>query len=82
MGEVLSGSLALLLAVTGAIAAWRLTDLLGEVLPDFKLAYDLESGMEELHKKMVEHGFSAADFEGDQFVRLRTLSNRMNMLAA
>lgn len=32
VGEILSGSLALLLAVTGAVASWRLTDLLGEVL--------------------------------------------------
>lgn len=74
-------------AYTGEVGAdprnYRVNfDLLGQVLPDFKLAYDLESGMEELHRKMVEHGFSAADFEGDQFVRLRTLSNRMNMLAA
>ncbi len=55
-------------------------DMLGEVLPDFELAYNLESGMEELHRKMVEHGFDAADFEGDQFVRLRTLSKRMDRL--
>lgn len=56
-------------------------DLLGKVLPEFRLAYSLESGMEELHREMVEHGFSAADFEGDQFVRLRTLAHRMQMLA-
>ncbi len=55
-------------------------DLLGEVLPDFRLAYNLESGMEELHRKMVEHKFDAADFESDQFVRLRRLSKRMDML--
>ena len=57
-------------------------DLLGGVLPDFQLQYSLESGMAELHQKMVEHGFDTADFEGDQFVRLRTLSKRMEMLAA
>lgn len=55
-------------------------DLLAKVLPDFKLAYNLESGMEELHAKMVEHGFNAADFEGDQFVRLRTLAKRTDRL--
>ena len=33
----------------------------------------LATGMEELHRKMVDHGFSKKDFEGDQFVRLRTL---------
>ena len=30
-------------------------DLLSKVLPDFKLQYDLVTGMEELHRKMVEH---------------------------
>ncbi len=55
-------------------------DLLGRVLPGFKLQYDLQSGMEELHRKMVEHKFSKADFEGEQFVRLRKLKNRMQLL--
>lgn len=55
-------------------------DMLGRVLPDFKLQYDLASGMEELHKKMVDHKFSKADFEGEQFVRLRKLKNRMQLL--
>jgi hypothetical protein len=36
--------------------------------------------MEELYKKMVEHGFSKKDFEGDQFVRLRTLKHRFERL--
>ncbi len=56
-------------------------DLLYSLLPDFKLEYNLASGMEELHRKMLEHGFSKADFEGDQFVRLRTLKGRMDRLA-
>lgn len=51
-------------------------DMLNNMLPDFKLEYNLASGMEELHKAYVDHGFSVADFEGDQFVRLRTLKNR------
>lgn len=55
-------------------------DYLYSLLPDFQLAYNLASGMEELHRKMVEHGFSKKDFEGDQFVRLRTLKNRMDRL--
>lgn len=55
-------------------------DMLGEVLPDFELEYNLEKGMKELHSKMLEHGFDAADFEGDKFVRLRTLSKRLDML--
>ena len=55
-------------------------DLLNTLLPDFKLQYDLTSGMEELHRKMVDHGFSRKDWDGDQFVRLRVLKNRLNLL--
>lgn len=55
-------------------------DLLYKLLPDFRLEYDLVRGMEELHRKMVEHGFSKADFEGDRFVRLRTLKKRFDLL--
>ncbi len=55
-------------------------DLLGKLLPEFKLSYDLRSGMEELHRKMVQHGFSKADFEGDKFVRLRVLKQRYSLL--
>lgn len=56
-------------------------DLLNRLLPDFKLQYTLASGMEELHRKMVDHGFGKAEFEGDQFVRMRTLKHRMGLLA-
>ena len=42
----------------------------------------LAAGLEELHHKMLEHGFSAADFEGDQFVRLRTLKKRLELIGA
>lgn len=56
-------------------------DLLAKVLPDFKLAYTLDSGMEELNRKYREYGFKAKDFDGDQFVRLRTLKHRLNKLA-
>jgi nucleoside-diphosphate-sugar epimerase len=55
-------------------------DLLSRLLPDFKLQYRLETGMEELHRKMVEHDFGKADFEGDRFVRLRTLKSRFHLL--
>ncbi len=56
-------------------------DLLESLLPDFKLSYTLASGMEELHAKMVEHGFGAADFEGDRFVRFRTLQKRLDLVS-
>jgi nucleoside-diphosphate-sugar epimerase len=55
-------------------------DLLSKLLPDFKLQYRLESGMEELHRKMVEHSFGKEDFEGDRFVRLRSLKSRFHLL--
>jgi len=55
-------------------------DLLYRLLPDFRLEYDLQRGMEELHRKMLEHGFSKADFEGDRFVRLRMLKKRFDLL--
>lgn len=55
-------------------------DLLNRLLPGFKLEYNLEAGMEELHRKMVEHRFGKADFEGPQFVRLRTLKSRLDRI--
>jgi len=56
-------------------------DLLSQLLPDFRLEYTLEHGMQELHRKLVEHGFAARDFESDQFIRLRTLKHRLGMLS-
>jgi nucleoside-diphosphate-sugar epimerase len=57
-------------------------DKLGALLPEFQLEYTLEKGMEELHRKMREHNFGRADFEGDQFVRLRTLNKRLDCFAS
>jgi nucleoside-diphosphate-sugar epimerase len=57
-------------------------DLLSQLLPEFELEYTLEKGMEELHRKMVEHGFDAGDFEGSRFVRLRRLRDRMHLLGS
>ena len=53
-------------------------DLLNNLLPEFKLEYNLDSGMEELYKKFKEHNFSLEDFEGDRFVRLRILKKKLN----
>jgi nucleoside-diphosphate-sugar epimerase len=55
-------------------------DLLNRLLPDFKLEYDLPTGMEELHRKLLEHSFSRKDWASDQFVRLRVLKGRLNRL--
>jgi len=48
-------------------------DKLARLLPEFKLQYNLRTGMAELKERYLSHGFSLAGFNGDQFVRLRTL---------
>ena len=55
-------------------------DLLNRLIPDFKLQYNVESGTEELYKAMVDHGFDESMFNGEQFVRLKTLNKRMDRL--
>ena len=55
-------------------------DLLNQTLPNFKLQYTLSSGMDELHKKLVDHGFNIKDWTGDQFIRLRVLKERLERL--
>lgn len=52
-------------------------DLLYELLPDFKLEYDLVTGIEQLYQKLIEHNFGLDDFLGDKFVRLRILRKRI-----
>jgi nucleoside-diphosphate-sugar epimerase len=74
-----------LIAFTGEVGTdprdYRVNfDLLGRLVPDFRLAYDLRRGMEQLHRSMVDAGFSAADFDGPRFVRLRTLRPRLELL--
>ncbi len=56
-------------------------DLLSKVLPNFKLDYTLDRGVDELYQKYVENGFSREDFEGSRYVRLRTLKTRLEMLS-
>ena len=55
-------------------------DKLAKLVPGFELGYNLRSGMEELHRAMVDHGFDAEMFESDQFVRLKTLRNRFDRI--
>jgi nucleoside-diphosphate-sugar epimerase len=50
-------------------------------LPAFRLEYSLASGMEELARAMRARGFGRSDFEGDRFVRIRTLRQRLGRLA-
>jgi nucleoside-diphosphate-sugar epimerase len=73
------------IAYTGEVGAdprnYRVKfDLLNTLIPDFKLQYNLVSGMEELHRKLIEHGFSKKDWDGDQFIRLRILKGRLGLL--
>ncbi len=75
------------IAFTGEVGAdprdYRVNfDLLAELLPGFQLQYNLESGMEELHREMVDRGFQASDFEGDRFVRMRRLAQRMHLFGS
>jgi nucleoside-diphosphate-sugar epimerase len=53
---------------------------LGRVLPEFELEYTLAVGMEGLLAQFYDHRFSAADFDGDRFVRLRTLRRSLKRL--
>src|SRR6516162_8270076 len=53
---------------------------LGRLLPDFQLEYTLAAGLEELLARYRAHGFSASDFDGDRFVRLRTLRHRLDRI--
>jgi nucleoside-diphosphate-sugar epimerase len=55
---------------------------LGRLLPNFRLEYNLAVGMEGLLAQFYDHRFSVADFDGDKFVRLRTLRHRLDRLAA
>jgi len=52
-------------------------DRLYTLFPEFRLKYNLRSGLEELLLKYREHAFSLADFEGEQFVRLKTLKKKI-----
>lgn len=55
-------------------------DLLNTLVPGFKLDYTLASGMEELNQKYITKGFSQEDFDGDRYVRLRTLKHTLNKI--
>ena len=55
-------------------------DRLRQLLPDFSLQYSLRSGMEELFAAYRRHRFGVAEWESDQFVRLRVLKKRLDLL--
>lgn len=54
---------------------------LTELSPDFKLSYNLESGMEELYRHLIEKKFSLDDFNSSKYVRLKTIQNRLELIS-
>jgi nucleoside-diphosphate-sugar epimerase len=56
-------------------------DLLNKLLPDFKLEYTLDSGMEDLCRRLKQMNFGSEDFDGDRFVRLRLLKKHLSLIA-
>ncbi len=57
-------------------------DRLGKLLPGFKLEFDLESGLRDLAQSLKAAKFSAADFSGPKYVRLKTLQQRLHLIKA
>ncbi len=55
-------------------------DRLRQLLPDFRPQFDLALGLRNLHDNMVRKGFNRTAFEGDRFVRLRTIRKRLDTL--
>lgn len=55
-------------------------DLLGQVVPEFQPEFTLASGVEDLYGRFLEHRFTLADFEGNRYVRLRRLRERLSLL--
>lgn len=55
-------------------------DKLNKLVPNFKLEYTLEDGIKELFGKFKEHNFTKADFDSDQFIRLKTLKKRLHLI--
>jgi len=55
--------------------------LLNKLLPGFRLEYTLEKGMAELYDKLKKWHFSASDFDGERFVRLKLLKKNMDKIS-
>jgi nucleoside-diphosphate-sugar epimerase len=55
-------------------------DRLRTLLPDFRTEFNLTSGLQHLHASLIKNGFDRAAFDGDRFVRLRSIRKRLDML--
>ena len=53
-------------------------DKLLRLFPDFRLEFNLLTGLADLLRKYREHGFGLKDFEGSQFVRLRAIKQKLS----
>lgn len=56
-------------------------DLLYKILPDFKLEYTLQKGMEDLFGKLKSMNFSENDFDGERFIRLKLLRKNLDKIS-
>jgi nucleoside-diphosphate-sugar epimerase len=56
-------------------------DLLNKLLPDFKLEYSLDTGMEDLYRHLKQMHFGLEDFDGERFVRLKLLQKHLSLIA-
>lgn len=55
-------------------------DRLRQLLPDFRTEFNLTSGLQHLYDSLIRNGFDRAAFDGDRFVRLRSIGRRLDML--
>jgi nucleoside-diphosphate-sugar epimerase len=55
-------------------------DRLKRLLPDFRLQFNLASGLENLHESLLRNKFDRAAFQGDRYVRLRSIRKRLDTL--
>lgn len=55
-------------------------DKFNKMFPDFSFEYSLKTGMKELAAKLVDFNFSAQDFDGEQFVRLKTIAKKLDFI--
>ena len=52
-----------------------------EMFPNFSLEYSLETGMKELASRLIDFEFSEQDFDGDQFVRLKMIAKKLELIS-
>jgi nucleoside-diphosphate-sugar epimerase len=57
-------------------------DKFTKMFPDFSFEYNLKTGMKELAARLVDFNFSAQDFDGEQFVRLKIIAKKLDLIAA